>query len=344
MQKYKILVAIGVAASILLLIAFSTSNQKSRSPLFVKPASLNFGAVPANPKFAWSVPVQNRSKERIVLDAIKTSCSCTVIGSQKIDLEPGQTRTIDLTLDLTGKTTQGRSPRPFGVTIIAESSASHLSYQWTLEGKVLDVIQLSSRRIDLGELIRGRPSVMGTRIEVSTTSPLNRVDAQESPGIRVNKLATSTPERIGFEILADPQEKLGRRAFPITFRAVTDEGHESFLEAVAYCSVVDEIGIQPDTTFLGVIKVNNQLKVRRKLFARSGDRIEVQGISSHDVSEVDVDARLESNDKLVLTLTPNRVGHHVFEIDVKWRLLTDNTDFSPPTNQSQLRLSCIGFE
>lgn len=45
----------------------------------------------------------NNSKTRITHLSIAASCGCTVLGSVKSVLEPGETQTIDVEIDLTGK-------------------------------------------------------------------------------------------------------------------------------------------------------------------------------------------------------------------------------------------------
>ena len=315
--------------------------------LSVSDESLDFGLVPASSEFLWRLPIENRSREQVVIDTIKTSCSCTVAGEQRLTIDPGKTGTVLLRLNLANAHGNESKSRPFSVTIVAGSSATNRSQQWFLRGRVADNIRLSAYELNLGQLLRGESATHGYRLDVDSVGDLAHVEILQSPRFRVERLPTGVSAgQVSFEIFANPINRIRRHNFPITVRAETAGGDESLIVATAYCSVVDEIGCSPEPAFLGAVNVGEKLRVQRRLFARTHEKIEIDEVSPSEDASENVVVQLDDGEELILTISPSKVGVQEFVVNIKWHpVVPDGTHAdSTSLDNSELRFNFVGLQ
>lgn len=332
-----------IGLSAVFVIACNAPSTSLTMGLAVDPKKLDFGTVLANPNFAWQIPIKNCTYERVVIDLIKTSCSCTVASGQSLVIEPGQTEHIGLQLDLSDPHAGKTGTREFAVAIIVESTAAKRSQQWTLSGTIVDTIRLSSHKVNLGEVVRGRVSDHGYRLDVKSLTPLRSLEITSRSGFVAKPLPSSEEGEFFFDIFADPPDKLGQHQFPISLSAVTLDGKESVLLANLHYVVVDEIGHIPESSFLGTAMIGEKLRVRKKLFARNGHQISIESVAKSDDSAVLVEAELSSNDDLELTISPSKTGRQQFEIGVKWRAVSSEGEEPSLSKLSKITFSFIGL-
>ncbi len=80
----------------------NTSSRGEDVPiLVVSPEELDFGSVFARDQFPWKLHIKNPGSQTVEVIDLRPSCGCTKVTPTSLTISPGETREVQLTLDLT---------------------------------------------------------------------------------------------------------------------------------------------------------------------------------------------------------------------------------------------------
>lgn len=131
--------------------------------LMIPVANLDIGEVWEEKGFVWQLPIRNLTSDTIQVQQFKTSCGCTSVNPSKLLLQPGETATVALTIDLTHRssTEEGLSRRPFALSIQPVTLRSRRDGSgWQLHGAIRSRVTLDAKNVHFGEQpIHGQPAV-----------------------------------------------------------------------------------------------------------------------------------------------------------------------------------------
>ncbi len=82
------------------LIAGCSSKNEPPILLTVPGESLNFGTVWESDRFGWTLPVHNPSDAQVEITGFSKSCTCVSIQPERCVLAAGETRNVELMIDL----------------------------------------------------------------------------------------------------------------------------------------------------------------------------------------------------------------------------------------------------
>ncbi|MBI2479137.1 MAG: DUF1573 domain-containing protein [Planctomycetia bacterium] len=158
-------------SAVLLIAAFGVWFMKARSldreinlGLSIPSHALTFDTAIAQRGFEWTLPVSNTGDETVRVLEFETSCGCTKVEPTTCELQPGETRNVNVTLDLTFVKIEQSSLAevPFDVTIVPRIEVNQQQVRgvgWRLDGRVRPLIVTTPRVMTLG----GSDAVIGSR-------------------------------------------------------------------------------------------------------------------------------------------------------------------------------------
>ncbi len=161
-----------VAALFLMVIAIggyffsnkTSTPQRQRPVLEVTPESLDFGKVDSTTDFPWKLRVTNVSSRTVQVSDIRASCGCTKVTPSNFDMEPGETRDVELRMNLllTRKIGAKGLVSPIEVKISPIIFGARIQQApWTLEGRVLTPCLLDTNKLVFAgadALVEGAPA------------------------------------------------------------------------------------------------------------------------------------------------------------------------------------------
>lgn len=95
----------------------------------------------------------NRSSQSVTVADFANSCACSEISPRSFTVEPSQTQTVRVSIDLREQP-RGKldlSDKSFQVDIHPRSASGHYVGSWTVRGRVKPLLRLATPVIDLGE-------------------------------------------------------------------------------------------------------------------------------------------------------------------------------------------------
>jgi hypothetical protein len=289
-KRLSILVGIVLAAA-----AGAGAYWVTSAPHRVRPASeklsveaehLNFGETWENREFAWTIPIQNRSREAVEILDFQRTCNCAAVEPPSLVVPAGETVPVRFVLDLTRRarnaTTEG-TVRDFQIQVapILDRNAP-LELIWTLRGRVRTALAVESRVVELGEVVRGQPCSPKT-VTVTPKTPVKDVAVRCEPPVL--SVSVRRPAKDGDRFALDIAPRDGCEEGPITckieVRAVTRNGE--LLPAVTLHAegiMKEDIQASPPTVTFGAVAVGQREKETIVLRSVSGQGFKVLDIKT----------------------------------------------------------------
>ena len=177
--------------------------------LMVPTDNLNIGEVWEEKDFAWRLPIRNATGDTIQIHKFNTSCSCTAIEPARISIRPGETATVNLTIDLMhlSDAVAGVARRPFALSVQPVTSLTRQGgFGWQIHGTVRSRVTLDAKTVHFGDQpIRGQTAV--TRQVLATVHiPCQGLKVAVNPlvaTVTVNR-REDAPERFEITVAANP--------------------------------------------------------------------------------------------------------------------------------------------
>jgi Protein of unknown function (DUF1573) len=341
-------------------VAVVTTNSQfgasaESTPLQVAARDLDFGVVPCDPKFQWSVPIRNTTNAAINLTQIDASCSCTVVDASKFVIPAGESRSVRLTIDLTsgqGEPTY-ESPRSFSVMLAARSpSLPGGGQSWQVRGLVRDVLVFSPREIDLGEVAADESNCPPASVRFQSAIPLREVTPVYDRQLFHVELRDTRAENQSQALvvqLIHPGE-LGDRSATVGLDAKTEDGERMprALVPLRWKSVGD-IATTPPVGHLGALDVGASRRESVRVYSRRARRFSITKTAVSDAEQATVAASLYPSDgsyTLDIEIRAKRPGEHFCALDVHWAHAHEETarDMAVQTGRVTIPLRFLGVQ
>lgn len=173
-------------------------------------ASFNFGTVAQGKKVQHTFRIKNSGDAPLQIKKLEASCGCTAVKPSTSVISPGKSADIDVTFDsasFSGKVAK---------TVTLTSNAGRTpSYTFTMEGIVLEQLQVTPRQVTLGALSSTTPkqAVVSVTNNGSSSVKLLGVSVTSSslqikPTIRKAELKPGETGTIELSVLAKPEAKI----------------------------------------------------------------------------------------------------------------------------------------
>jgi hypothetical protein len=139
-------VATGVGLAVFVLPSPDGVKRPDVVVLYVEPIHLDIGEVWEDEQFHWALPVENRGISPVTVE--NTSCGCYNFTSEprQFELQPGETRTVHLTLDLRDNSRGNRASRDVTVPVRFQCSTEQKEKSpqwetWHLRGQIKSAVK-----------------------------------------------------------------------------------------------------------------------------------------------------------------------------------------------------------
>ncbi len=250
----------------------STENVIPAPALSIPESSLNLGIVWATPTFRWQIPITNVSRTNVVVSEFATSCSCTVVNADgeqgSLTIPPGETRMIDLSIDLRQANHGDFDVQPFAVNLMAELQNS-LSINWSLKGQVRSAFHISESLLiegiaksNKGVSLRTKLQACPELIQLIVKSSASDVTAALSPG--------KSAGEYWLEICADGRQDPCKFTRTLFFEASDLEGNSIAMEWPVTIVYDSDLSLKPQIPHLGVTEIKKFVEAEFSVVRRSG--------------------------------------------------------------------------
>lgn len=302
----------------------STKSVPQRSSLEIESDHLNFGMAYAQRGYPWTLPVTNHSSQVVKIKEIKSSCACTALEPRCLNIPPGGTEEINVTLNLTQKDekTAELPIRPFLARLLPIIEGRRLGdIVWELRGNVSNELRLNPTSVLYGQtsLVRGRPIPTKT-VNLESTKPLKSVEASCDNSMGSVTVVPRGRDNRRYEIAVSPNEELPLGRFQFRIPAIATTSHDERLPPLYLYvrgTIYPDIQAFPRELSLGQQYLNRPVvadvvlaSARREAFAV----MEVQ--HGHDVASV-APQNSEASHKhgFTVTVVPTGVAQQESHLD-----------------------------
>lgn len=200
--------------------------------LAVAAADLDIGEVWEEKGIAWRLPVHNQTTWHIEIHDIQQTCGCTDIKPRRLSIAPGETATLELTLDLTHRTysDHGQARRQFSVVLYpVMNPKARQRLGWELHGTIVSRVTLDKLAVDFGE----RPIHGGTpvtqKVMATVHVPCQRLEVAVKPEVAAVTAIPQKDDKRKFEIIlaANPDLPPGKIQADVQIFAVSPSGEKA---------------------------------------------------------------------------------------------------------------------
>lgn len=272
-----VLFAVGCIWGMGTLFAPPHTDVRSPSGLRVSLDALDFGTVWSQSSYRFEVEVTNASSQPVGPVRAKAFCGCTSIQPEEFTVPPGDSTTLELTLDLASQLPSridDLEPRPFQVLVLLSQESGQELMRFDVTGfirpllAVPNVIQLQTEYSPYSGLTK--PHL--TRI--SSAIPLSDLKVNCEKDIVKASVQSEDSEHWVLAVDMPPSDlEPGRFEIPLTLIPVT-KSLESLPSTTLILrgSVARNYQIRPQRLDLGFVKCDTEIVKPLRLYSINGDR------------------------------------------------------------------------
>lgn len=265
-RRWTAIVAAMVCGSVLLTTAVArlvspsrpaqTLEGSSGSTLHVPPEGLNFGRRWMAERFVWTFPVANHGHERVTVHSIAASCSCLSVSPDQFTLEPGESVSLSVTINLAAK---ARSDGDVALELIPRGVSAGGTplppNSWVIRGKAQHFATLDTP-LNFGRVSVLEQPLKPLRAVVTTAVPLPEgLDASTTSDFAQVKLTPIPSEgcKYQFELSFSKPLPVGTTAGEITLTPRNGAGAALPITTIPFAAnLVPDVGCWPPSVEAGV--------------------------------------------------------------------------------------------
>lgn len=153
MFRYPILTNIALAVTCAAVAGWATfaigRREAGSESIVISTTEQNFGEVWESKTFPWHISVTNSSQSELHIARFETSCGCVSISPAHLTLAAGESRDVNMVLNLTGgrKVQDGLEPREFSLAVTPFEANSYPHDPWFVRGRVRPLFSLSAQAV-----------------------------------------------------------------------------------------------------------------------------------------------------------------------------------------------------
>ncbi len=141
--------------------SYSRRSGPANAGLTIDPAHLDFGSAWQGSRVAMTLPVKNPTSSRVDVRNVQLSCGCTLVKPHAFTIEPGETRqlNVEINLDAWPKEDRNLDRRRFQAAITPEFPETRdRQLGWVINGVVTKLVKVSLPTTALPDnLVIGHP-------------------------------------------------------------------------------------------------------------------------------------------------------------------------------------------
>lgn len=205
----------------------------------------------------WRLPLKNVTSDTIRIQKFNTSCACTLIEPHHLLIQPGETATVQLTIDLTHRSysEEGIARRSFALSVQPVTSHTRKGgFGWQIHGTIRSRVTLEARTVHFGEQpVHGQPAasrLVFARVHV----PCQGLDVAVDPRIAsaVVKRGEDDPNRFEITIAVNPELSPGIFETDVKISVVELSGRSEPAVTLPVAGIMQpETRLLPALVFLG---------------------------------------------------------------------------------------------
>lgn len=278
--------------------------------LLIDSGDLNLGTVWQQPELRVSLPIRNPSHRDVVVERLSASCNCTSVAPQAFRVPAGESRTVDLTIDLLKSIHDVGAPEDsFLVTLTAvvESPRSD-SLQWPLHGVVRRSLHVSPPVINLqgaNEIVQGVRSPTVT-LDVTPQIEIAALKAEWTPS-EADVVVEGPNAEGAYRLHYTPSQDLSRAPIDtrVTLRTRLADGNSGpALEVPVRGVVVGPVRLSPERlTFVDSINATSR-QLSCSLIPLDGQTWTIIGVDDLP-AWLSIDLEADEGGSVVVQLTDN---------------------------------------
>lgn len=178
--------------------------------LAVERGSFNFGTVAQGKKVQHSFTIKNSGDAPLQIKKLDAACGCTAAKPSASVIQPGKTAEIEVTFD--SASFSGKVEKTVTLTSNAGKTPA---YTFSLEGIVIDQIQVTPRQVSLGSVGSATPKQATVNVTNNSNSSVKLLGVnvtssslQIKPTIKKAELKPGETGTIEISVLAKPEAKI----------------------------------------------------------------------------------------------------------------------------------------
>jgi hypothetical protein len=189
----------------------SVGGGPDASGLVVESGALDFGLVWETPDLRWMLPITNTRDTAVQVARFSSTCSCSQISPPSLELAPGETQSVSLTLDLRSAASEepAKDTLPVSITltpILTSGGVESKGPSWEVIGRVKRSLRLSTPFVGLGQHSELAQPLQPTKFLVQTCNEIDDLVVSGPSNISIKTLrATNDPRR--YELTIQPTNR-----------------------------------------------------------------------------------------------------------------------------------------
>jgi hypothetical protein len=231
------------------------------------------------------LPIENRGPQDVHIERFLSTCSCLATTPASLLVPAGQTRDVELTLDLTGKPSSQDPPptAPFRAEIRpALRGASGLTTLsgWEVHGTVRKVLRFSPFQVDFGKHSERSQPLPAQCVKVTSLVPLRQVTAACRTDHFRAELKQRGENSLNYELVISPKGLIppARYHFVIEVTAELNSGQKvRARELWGQGEVAADVQASPPQVSLGAAKQSATVVESVTLSSLTGTSFKVVG-------------------------------------------------------------------
>jgi hypothetical protein len=248
-------------------LGWTTSTAQPPAIALANAGELDCGEVWETAAFNWSLSITNHTQHEANIVGFAKSCDCIAIDPKSLVLQPAETVTLKLTLDLTkeqmlrhktGKLVDETVARDFLVKIAPQLEGGNKDAlpkpTWTIRGRVKRVLSVTPRLVQFDHSFTRGQRFLAQQLIVTTHVPIQQLVATAVPDnavVQVDQAQGTTNE---YRLSVAPRDDLpaGLVKFKVVVSALgTDRFPFPPVSLPAEAMILDDIQASPRVVILG---------------------------------------------------------------------------------------------
>jgi hypothetical protein len=222
----------------------------------VSAADLDFGEAWEHPEFVRELTLRNRNSHTVRVAKIHGGCECLSVNPSGFDLGPGESRVVQVKLDLTHRYPYqfGVELRELAVTIHPEFAGRGIAAEaWKVRGVVKSRVSVDGRELAFADLC-GQGEAVTRAMKATAHVPLANLEANAPPDKAAVAVIPAPKRPGGYDIRVTPRPDLplGPFQFDVALTAITPDGAKHRCVAFRVTGEMrSPVRIIPDTVLMG---------------------------------------------------------------------------------------------
>ena len=288
-------------------------------------SSLNFGEAWETEQFRWPLEFENRSTQPIRIERFDTGCDCAKVNVERLEIPPGDRRTVTATLDLTrhrpGLITGVSWPDRFPLKVEwADGAGRKGRAGWLIRGNVKALVDVEPKFIWFGDQLLKGTAGESHKLKIHPCVPLNDlIIASQPDGF------TCTLNRIpnGYELTVVPTDRLPAGFISRDLKLSLFDTRDNRLPAqtvTIFGTVNEKVVVLPEAVNFGPVRIGENVVETIAIASRTGEPFEMIKIETPLGTTILGKEKTETGWRIRIRQQVAELGNHTATAKIQVRL------------------------